>query len=185
MTKISPKPTEPNITNGHNEANNDSGFFKSAVVSPVSQPTKFNSQSTVSDKSTARVMPKGMKNLSWWQRTSLRTKVTLGAIALGIIPLLAVGAVDYATSSRNLRQNATDGQESIAISLGDQVGNFMFERYGDVQVLTNLPILANPKVRAVMTSQEKQKVLDRFAKMHGVYDSIAVADLAGNTILQS
>ena len=188
MTKISPKPTEPNITNGHNEANNDSdasGFFKSAVVSSTSQPTKFNSQSTVSDKSTVRVMPKGMKNLSWWQRTSLRTKVTLGAIAFGIIPLLAVGVVDYATSSRNLRQNATDGQESIAISLGDQVGNFMFERYGDVQVLANLPILANPKVRAVTTSQEKQKVLDRFAKIYGVYDSIAVGDLAGNTILQS
>lgn len=62
MTKISPKPTEPNITNGHKEANNDSdasGFFKSAIVSPISELTKFNSQSKVSGKSTARVMSQG------------------------------------------------------------------------------------------------------------------------------
>ena len=188
MTKISPKPTEPNITNGHNEANNGSdasGFFKSAVVSSTSQPTKFNSQSTVSDKSAVRVMPEGMKNLSWWQRTSLRTKVTLGAIALGIIPLLVVEATNYISFSQDTRENAVETNEQISQSLADEVGRFMFERYGDVQVLANLPILANPKVRAVTTPQEKQKVMDRYAKIYGVYDSIAVTDIAGNTILQS
>ena len=188
MTKISPKPSDRNVTNGHSESTGDtdaSGFFKSAIVPAISQPTKFNPQSTVSDKSTVRVMPQEMKDLSWWQRTSLRTKVTLGAIALGVLPLLAVVALESVSSSRNTRQSATDGQEAIAIYLGDQVGRFMSERYGDVQVLANLPILANPKVRAVTTSQEKEKVLNRFSKIYGVYDSIAVTDLAGNTILQS
>ena len=188
MTKISPKPSDHNITNGHNEANGDgdaSGFFKSAIVSSISEPTKFNSQSTVSDKLTARVMPQEMKNLSKWQRASLRTKVTLGAIALGVLPLLALGAANYGLSSQSIRKDAVEENQLIVQSLGDQVGQFMFERYGDVQVVANLPILANSKVRAVTTPQEKQKVLTRFAKIHGVYDSIGVFDLNGNVIVQA
>lgn len=188
MTQTSPKPSDRNINNGHNKTNGDddaSGFFKS-VISPLESEVTSNPQrDPLNGKANAaRQMPQGMKNLSRWERTSLRTKATLAAIALGVLPLLAIGAVESVSSSRNIRQNATDAQESTAISLGNQVGDFMFQRYGDVQVLANLPILANPKVRAVTTSQEKQKVLDRFAKLYGVYDSIAVADLAGNTIVQ-
>lgn len=120
-----------------------------------------------------------------WGKLSLKTKATALAIALGVLPVLAIGTLNYILSSKEVREDVIASQEALASSLGDRVGSFMSERYGDIQVLANLPILRNPKVRAVVTPQEKQAVLDRFAKIYGVYDSIAVADLAGNTILQT
>ena len=121
-----------------------------------------------------------------WGKLSLKTKATALAIALSTLPVIVIGAGNYYFSSQDVKQDAISAQENLAVSLADRVGSFMFERYGDIQVFSNLPILRNPKVRAVTTLQEKQAVLDRFLELYSsTYDSIAVADLAGNTIMQS
>ncbi len=61
----------------------------------------------------------------------------------------------------------------------------MFECNEDIQVLANLPIFANPEKTAGVIPQQKQAVLDKYMKIYGVYDSIAVADISGKTILQT
>ncbi len=173
MTKISPKPADLNITNGHNETNGDkdaSGFFKSASSLPASELTTNNPQRyPLNGKAQApRQMLQGMKNLSKWQRTSLRTKATLAAIALGVLPVLAVGTIAYQAANKQLvKQIQTDKLDS-ADGLHNEVSRFIFERYGDVQVLANLPILRNSQVSKIVALPDKEAVLDNFAKVYGV-----------------
>ncbi len=123
-----------------------------------------------------------LKNLN---NLPLRTKAIAFAIALGTIPVVLVGITNYISSVQQSRQAATQSQEDLTSAIADKVGRIMFERYGDIQVLANLSILANPEKTAVITPQQKQAVLDKYMKIYGFYDSIAVADITGKTILQT
>ncbi|AFY76940.1 methyl-accepting chemotaxis protein [Pleurocapsa sp. PCC 7327] len=125
------------------------------------------------------------KTGSWWQRMGLRTKAALLAIAIGTIPVLGIGTVAYQLANQSITRQITQTERSFAVNLSDKINRLMFERYGDIQVLAKLPILANPKVREVTTLQEKEAVLDNMLKIYGVYDSITVFDLKGNPIVKS
>jgi twitching motility protein PilJ len=122
---------------------------------------------------------------SWWQRMGLRTKTTLLAIAISTIPVLGIGVVAYNLANQSITQEITETEQSLAVNMADKINRFLFERYGDVQVLSKLPIFINSTVRQVTTLQEKQVVLNNFLNAYGVYDSIAAFDLNGNVIAQS
>lgn len=116
---------------------------------------------------------------------SLRTKATLLAIALATIPVLGCGAIAYYLTDRNTLRSEIKFQESSATTLNDKVNRFLFERYGDIQIIANLPTLTNSKLVAGMTLQAQESVLNKFVQIYGVYDSVAVADLNGNVTLES
>jgi hypothetical protein len=118
-------------------------------------------------------------------KLSLKTKAILFACAIGIIPMLTLGVASYIATSGQTQQQQTTAQQDRTKSLNDKVKHFLFERYGDVQVLANLPMLSNPKVKNSLSFAEKQTVLEQYAQTYGVYDSIAVFDLAGDVITQS
>jgi len=122
---------------------------------------------------------------SWWQGLSLRTKAVALAIALGTLPVLTIGATAYYFADLQLAKQIKQDKQSRVQALSDEIRYFMFERYGDIQVMANLPILRNPKVQAVTTLQEREVMLNRIAQIYKVYDSIAVFDLNGNVIAQS
>ncbi len=115
----------------------------------------------------------------------LRIKAILFAIALSTIPVILTGAMTYLFASDNLTNYVIRYQESRAISTADEVSNFLFERYLDVKELANLCILNDPRVSQTTSTSQKQALLDKYVKEGEGYDSIAVADLQGNTILQS
>jgi methyl-accepting chemotaxis protein PixJ len=116
---------------------------------------------------------------------SLRTKATIVAIALGTLPVVAIGSAAYIATERTSTQQIETNQVNQSIEISDKLNRFMFERYGDIQVLANLPFLKIAKVQGLMTLQEKQQVLDQYAQTYGVYDNIAVFDLRGNLLVQS
>ena len=116
---------------------------------------------------------------------SLKTKATFLAITIGVLPVAAIGSVAYFVANQSITQQIEAGQKARAEGLDDKMTRFIFERYGDVQAVSNLPILRNPKVRAVVTLQERQAVLTRYASIYGAYDSIAAFDLNGNLLVQS
>jgi methyl-accepting chemotaxis protein PixJ len=119
------------------------------------------------------------------QNLSLKTKATVIAIILSTVPLALGGSAAYFAASGSLKNEVQTFKQSRASNMADKISRFMFERYGDIQVLARLPILANPKVRAVVTDQERQLILKKFAETYEVYNSIAVFDLDGDLILHS
>ncbi|NWF58464.1 MAG: GAF domain-containing protein [Fischerella sp.] len=125
-----------------------------------------------------------------FKRLSLGTKATILAIAIGTLPVLGIGTLAYQLTKYSLQNKASQLQQFQAEDLADQINRFMFERYSDIQFISNLPILINPSVSAATSPQEKQAMLDKIidAKTvdgNQIYDSIALYDLNGNLILKS
>lgn len=116
---------------------------------------------------------------------SLRTKAILLAIALGTIPVLITGAIAYYSTNEAITQQVFALKQSRAQDLADKVNRFIFERYGDIDVLAKLPLFTNPQVREILSQEQKVKLLDYYVNSYQVYNSIAVFDLDGNLILKS
>jgi methyl-accepting chemotaxis protein PixJ len=122
---------------------------------------------------------------SWWGRLGLKSKAMILAMVLGTAPVVGIGATAYYFANESLTKQLTQSQQTTAIQLGNKISRFMAERNGDIQVLSGLPIVKNPKVRAVTTLEEKEATLNRFLDAYLQYDSIAVFDLKGDVIAQS
>jgi methyl-accepting chemotaxis protein PixJ len=118
-----------------------------------------------------------------WSALGLRTKATVVAIALGVIPTIGIGTLAYNINKAALEQKVTENHQVQANEAIDKLTRFVFERYGDIQVLANLPILRNPTLSAAVSLQDKQKVLTQFADTYQVYDSIAIYGLDGRLIV--
>ncbi|TAF54917.1 MAG: hypothetical protein EAZ60_15050 [Oscillatoriales cyanobacterium] len=76
-------------------------------------------------------------------------------------------------------------QETRALATANEVSNFMLERYQDIKQLASLSILNDPRVSQTTSTIQKEAILDKYIEEDEGYDSIAVADLKGNTIFQS
>ena len=116
---------------------------------------------------------------------SFKTKATLLAIAVGIAPIVAVGTLNYVQVRNTSQKQTIETQKIRAAAVADKLNRFMFERNGDVLVLSALPTFADPKVAAITSAASKSQLLDRFVTSYQIYDSIAVFDLKGNPIVQS
>lgn len=122
-------------------------------------------------------------HLSLWQRSTLKTKTVVIAIALSVLPVVAAEAVELWHDSNLLNDKVTQDQEAKAILLGEGLNRFMGERYSDIQVIANLAILNDSRIAAETSLQAKQKILNQFIQSHSVYDSVALIDLDGKPTL--
>jgi methyl-accepting chemotaxis protein len=123
-----------------------------------------------------------------WTRVtapSFKNKVTLIAIAVGVIPVILIGGLNYNQVANNDRQQTIKIQKSRAEAIADKLNRFVFERNGDVEIISSLPVFTDTKISVITSSQRKSQLLDRFVTSYQVYDSIAVFDLKGNLIAQS
>jgi methyl-accepting chemotaxis protein PixJ len=116
---------------------------------------------------------------------TLRSKAILAAISIGTLSATLVGGTAYWVAENTIGKQVVESRTATSSSMADKINRFMFERYGDVQVLSNLPILNNSRVRSEMPLPEQGKILTNYARTYQVYDSIAAFDLQGNVIVQS
>ena len=129
--------------------------------------------------------PQVPKQKKWnWRSLSLKSKSTILAIMIGSLPVLLVGLAGYLVADNTVTTKARTNHTEATSSSADKISRFMFERYGDAQVLANSPIFADPKVRKIYSTAERSEFLTKYAENYGVYDSIAVFDLQGNTLVQ-
>ena len=122
---------------------------------------------------------------SWWQRQSIRWKTTILAIAIGTIPTLTVGLTAYYFAASSIRQETTTLRKTIVGDLQDQVNIFMSDRLVDIEVMANLDIFTDPKLREIATAEQKSVALQKIQDASGIYNSIAVFDAKGDFIAKT
>ncbi|MEA5479213.1 methyl-accepting chemotaxis protein [Pseudanabaena galeata UHCC 0370] len=131
-------------------------------------------------------IPINEKPKKWgWRSLTLRTKATFLAITISTIPVVVIGSVAAYLSSVSLGERIRETQLQKTNAIADKINRFMFERYGDIQVLATHPIIANPKVQAVLPQTEREAVLNDYARTYGIYDLVAFANLNGITTIRS
>ena len=131
--------------------------------------------------------PKVSPSLSYrqggaWGNLPLRSKVIAIAAVLGIVPATALGMINYSIQSAALNNQLETSAALSATSMNDQIGLFMRERFGDIQIMASVDLFTDATLRADATPQSRQKVLDRFLVSYPIYNSIAVFDLSGNLL---
>lgn len=123
--------------------------------------------------------------LSQWSSLNLRLKTTIIAIALGTLPVIAVGGGSLYLANNALSEQLLQKNEAIALQISNTLNSFLFERFGDIEAVANLPSLRDPRVVATLSAEERSNILTSYATTYGIYENIAAFDLNGNVITQS
>jgi methyl-accepting chemotaxis protein PixJ len=131
------------------------------------------------------LMPIAPKKTSLWRAMNLRTKAILLAVTIGTIPVTILGTTAYQFSRKALNDRVLETQVSDVNYLQNEIASFLYERLGDIQIMSELDILTQEDRRNNTSLQEKVATLTKFEKAYGFYDSIAFYDLEGNLIVKT
>lgn len=124
-------PSESNIAHTPNASN---AYDKGTSAYVPSQKLSSNNQST------------------WWERLSLTTKATAFAIALGIIPVLAIGGTSYLTTKSALKPELVKNQQQ-AQALDNQLALILILGLGTTGVMAGF--LAKFLTQRILTPVER------------------------------
>ena len=160
-------------TDNHPE---DSGLLPSSILD---SPLVIDSGAV--QPSSMLVIPTA-KNKSF---VSIKAKLTSFSILIGVLPVTIVGGLGLWQISDFATKQIRVTQQERASGIADKMNRFLFERYGDVQVLASQPIFTDEKISKLVPQEEKIKQLDEYVNAYQVYDSIAFFDLKGNPLVQS
>lgn len=125
------------------------------------------------------------KTASWWERLSIKNKTTFVLTSLTLLSTVAISTVAYNLANQTITEGSNVSEQAASYTLTQTIAFFMRERYGDIQVMADLPLFSDPQLRASSNNQQKQNLLNNYVKAYGLYDSIAAFDLNGNPIAQS
>ncbi len=114
-----------------------------------------------------------------------KTKALALAVALGTIPVVASGMVAYQVANHSFSQVLKGTEKVIVSDVQNKANLFMRDRFSDIQVMANLDIFADPKLRSTTTAAQKAAALNRMQQAYKIYNSIAVFDIKGNPIAQT
>jgi methyl-accepting chemotaxis protein PixJ len=200
MTQISPKPDPKDSTN--NRLNQENGAFlegdrlsftddfptqsfsSKGAVANGQEPLFASAPIEIASWEQSQIASRGQA-APWWQKLDLKTKATALALAMGLIPAIAIGTIGYFTAAQSEERQAIESAQTQVNALSNALTNFLAERYGDVQVMAGLPIFTETREREEFSLLEKQEVLNQYLKSYNVYDSIVLIDLNGNPIIQA
>ncbi|KYC38529.1 chemotaxis protein [Scytonema hofmannii PCC 7110] len=172
--------------NKTNDAKNSLDAEKNGVSNNSSKTKNSDFVELDKERNTELTVDSSLNRLSApLKRLSLGTKATLLAIAIGTLPVLAIGALAYHVANMATSSKVSEIQQSEVNDMADKVNRFMLERYTDMQVLSTMPILTNAKLRDSLSPREKQVLLDKYIESYKVYDSIAILNLSGDALAKS
>ncbi|HEY9611538.1 methyl-accepting chemotaxis protein [Allocoleopsis sp.] len=181
MTQISPKPSK-NDANGRippTKMIQIEGGTTGIPIPPVYQ-TGVTEPGFLLPKA-----PFADRQKQGWRWSSLRTKATALAIALGTVPVLLTGVTAYFFAGQSISNQINTSKIQRAVGLEDKLKRFMRERYADIQTLAIRNFLTTAFFRDKLTVEEKENQLNSIVEAYKVYDLISVVDLKGDVILQS
>lgn len=116
---------------------------------------------------------------------SLRLKATLLGVAMGTFPVIAVGTSADLVVNNLSRQEIEKNEQRLATEVQNHLNQYMWERFGDIQIMANQDIFTDSERRKKTTVKEKSQALEQFLKAYPIYDNIAVFDLNGDPIAQT
>ncbi len=124
-------------------------------------------------------------NFSWGKYLTLKTKATVWAIALGILPVATVGFIAYNLLNYSLTKQINRQQLAITEIAADNLTRFLEDRIREIDTLAQDAIFTDSKFRDEATVPEKTAVLTNFQDKLEFYNSIIFFDLQGNPLFET
>ena len=128
----------------------------------------------------------GKNLIGWWRQRGLQRKATVIALALGVIPVAAVGSISYQVASKSLAQQIIIEQETRTFDIRQKVTLFLNHIVEDTQAIATSSLLTDSELRKNTDLKQKIDLLNNFVDSHpGRYEGIAVIDINGSLLFQS
>jgi methyl-accepting chemotaxis protein PixJ len=182
MTNNNPKPqasltTEDHLPTGFLSMMDDMSAFDKSLIAPDS--STLGGSVIVGHKDNSLLVSTAPKSVS------LKTKAAIFATLMAIVPATLVGALSVWKTSSFTNQQVKTTQQERAAAIADKLNRFVFERFGDVEIMADLPIFTDARVATIMSAEQKSQLLNQYRDTYLVYDSMAAFDLQGNVMVQS
>ena len=126
-----------------------------------------------------------LQNFGWSKSLTLKTKTTLLAIAIGILPTIFTGFIAYQIADNAIKKQIYQNQQNDSKVMLNRVQDFLKERYQDIQIIANVSIFKDANLRNRTTEGQKSLELTNFAQNNAFYESIIFLDLKGNALAVS
>ena len=120
-----------------------------------------------------------------FSQLGLEAKTTILAIAIGTLPVLAIGGLAYVAADRTISDQISKSEQARAVGLSDKLNRLMDDRLGDLQLLAKLPAFNATQTAATLTRADRDNVLTAFIQAKDGYESAAFFDVKGNVVSQS
>ncbi len=112
---------------------------------------------------------------SWYQLKSLKTKLLLSFLVLGLVPMAIVGVLSYRVAYQASLDSSGLRMLSTAVNLSDKIDRNLFERFGDVQAFAFNPM-------AQGTPENVTEAANFYMLAYGCYDLMVIASPEGKII---
>lgn len=166
----------------HNETLNNQTDNEQIIISGYSSVNEYQSNNENSEKLISENTTES-KDIPFLQKFNLKTKATLLAVTLGIVPVLAIGGINYYLTDNALTKQELQYQKTVAVNLSDDLRQFAQTNYQQVIDLSNLPLLTNPELFQTINKEDKEKALGNFLK-NGINSIVVIDAKTGQTLLE-
>src|SRR5687767_15106212 len=109
------------------------------------------------------------RTLSRW-RNRIQTRLTVYSLLFAVIPVVLVGVLAFYQAQATLIEAASRDLLVLARAAGSDINGSLNERLGDIQVLSQSPIL----LTTTSTTEEKTEFLLSVQRAYEIYDSLVV-----------
>ncbi|PLS67827.1 MAG: hypothetical protein CV045_11400, partial [Cyanobacteria bacterium M5B4] len=113
--------------------------------------------------------------------TSIRNKATAVAVAIGVIPVLVISGITYFLASREIENKVLIRFGRDVLGIENIVEEFIFERNADIQAVAQVAKILRERN---LSPQEQTRVMAEYSSAYGVYNSLAVIDRSGKTLVK-
>jgi putative methionine-R-sulfoxide reductase with GAF domain len=111
----------------------------------------------------------------------LQTRLMIIYLTLLLATIGLIGFLAFNRSEASLRQRAGESLFQTATTLSDSVARFIIDRYGDVQLLAESPVLRTESV----SSSNKQAFLKSVSSSYTWYNALYLVDTYGTIVAAS
>lgn len=114
-------------------------------------------------------------------RQSLRARLGLTICSIALVMAVIASITVSATASDRVKTDAGIALEQLAYQVSDKLDRGMFERYREIQNLTELDLLSNPN----SPLSQKRSLLDRLQSTYPTYSWIGLTDATGKVLVST
>jgi len=115
------------------------------------------------------------------RKNSIQIKIMMFFIILSTVLFITVGFLFFKSTKEVINVSKEKEFVTLAEETSNKIERYMFERYGDIQVMVNSPLLKNKEVG----NDLKTSYLDTVRNAYKAYDYILVTNLEGKIIAYS
>lgn len=167
------------------QATDSNGITRATPVSGLGRDNEDKTPAPL-PKLTRRSPLRNLQGLTTgFSQLGLEAKTTILAIAIGTLPVLAIGGLAYVAADQTISDQISKSELARAVGLSDKLNRFMDDRLSDTQLLTKLPVFNAAQTAATLTRSDRDNLLTAYIQAKNGYESAAFFDVKGKVLAQS